>query len=124
MNCKLEKKFQNYSNYYSENINNISISKKKNNNVSYNNNEKYIYSISDRFWPLERFKNFHQKNLNNFFSNENNIYLNRQNSSNNCFINDNKRNFNIKYIHFLNNMKMQLIFLIILKIIILIQILK
>ena len=103
MNCKLEKQFQNYSNYHSENINNISISKKRNDNVSCDNDEKYIYSISDRFWPLERFKNFNQKNLNNFFSNEYNIYLNRQNSSNNCLINDNKRNFNVKYIHFLNN---------------------
>ena len=95
MNCKYKKKFQDYSKYNTDNSYYIPIPYRKN-EIGINNNEydENIYPNTDRYWPLERFKSVNriQKNLNNSFLIENDIYLNKQNSSNNILNYDDKQN--------------------------------
>ena len=95
MNCKYKKNFQDYSKYNTDNSNYIPKPYKKN-EIGINNNDydENIYPNTDRYWPLERFKSVNriQKNLNNSFLIENDIYLNRQNSSNNILNHDDKQN--------------------------------
>ncbi len=95
MNCKYKKNFQDYSKYNTDNSNYIPKPYKKN-EIGINNNDydENIYPKTDRYWPLERFKSVNriQKNLNNSFLIENDIYLNRQNSSNNILNHDDKQN--------------------------------
>ena len=95
MNCKYKKKFQDYSKYNTDNSYYIPIPYKKN-DIGINKNEydENIYPNTDRYWPLERFKSVNriQKNLNNSFLIENDIYLNKQNSSNNILNYDDKQN--------------------------------
>ena len=95
MNCKYKKKFQDYSKYNTDNSYYIPKPYKKN-DIGINKNEydENIYPNTDRYWPLERFKSVNriQKNLNNSFLIENDIYTNRQNSSNNIINHDDKQN--------------------------------
>ena len=107
MNCKLDKKFENFLKYNSEKTNEISISNQTNNNNTLNNNEfkENIFANTDRYWPRERLKNCNniQKNSNNYFSKENNKFLNRQSSSNNYFNYEDKSNSYVKYYYNLLN---------------------